>query len=127
MEMCFSYLNDAKSYNEINCTPTAIYCCGNCTNRYCCSDLDQQVQQFECANNVDFCNSYLDKNGQFFQTFVCLYQTRYCCGDCKSKTCCDSYARKLNQSSCSIDITANKNTSPSGNTTSPNNLIYICV
>ena len=99
-EICESYSAFGEQNKQENCSS---YCCGSCTNRYCCSDLNWRLDQKACV--AENCTAYYDWSGYYYQPINCnLYGIQFCCGSCESRYCCSYTNSKLNQSSCPAGI-----------------------
>ena len=99
-EICESYSAFGDQYKSENCSS---YCCGSCTSRYCCSDLNWRLDQKACV--AENCTAYYDWFGYYYYPIDCsLYGIQFCCGSCESRYCCSYTNSKLNQSSCPAGI-----------------------
>lgn len=93
-ELCQSFTYNGYFVEEQNCPA---YCCGNsCSDRYCCSDITQSLDQSKCV--PENCNAYYYNNWNYQLEVNCGGE--FCCGSCDSRYCCSIISLKLNQSEC---------------------------
>lgn len=91
-EVCRSFIWYEIVYPEVEC-PENWFCCGSCTNRECCPDLDKRLEQTNCQA----CLGYISIYGWLNQEQMCDV---YCCGQCDDRYCCITKPLSLNQSTC---------------------------
>lgn len=73
------------------------YCCGDCSNRYCCKEISLRLDQKECF--PENCTTFYDSYGYHYQAIDCG-TSKFCCGSCENRYCCLQPSLKFNQSSC---------------------------
>lgn len=91
------------------------YCCGSCTNRYCCRNEDERLQsQSMCDNNYDddpsllpqksqTCYSYTDSYDNIMMQVTCA-SGDFCSGICSNRRCGNQDYDWLDQSMCSNNV-----------------------
>jgi hypothetical protein len=61
--------------------------------------------------SAELCETYTDGNGILSLRKMCPSYSRFCCGSCKKRFCCDTNINRLNQLACkSNNTTQEKNT-----------------
>jgi hypothetical protein len=87
LQYCEGYFTSLGYYKAPEKCNDQQYCCGSCSNRHCCDDAWEALNQTGC---VEKCNSYKDSSGKVIKSKVCNTTQPFCCGTCKRRTCCNT-------------------------------------
>lgn len=67
---------ELTNFQPKKCSPSKRFCCGTCQNQYCCNDVQERLNQFECKfmSNYSSMNQDNQANSYIFWLTIFIFQ-----------------------------------------------------